>query len=196
MLSALASISQETGSLVLPVSAPLVVEDLATASGLTVTLTKTDGRSLVESARKQGVHLAAAMDGRFAFPSFQPNFDALFAVAKILELLAKTKRSFEEIRSMIPTRSYHHIELPCSFELKGGIMRKMSEDSVDLDASYIDGVKVRMNSDWILVLPDQFKPVAHIVVESTDEKRASTLLDTYVKKLDTWKQELLHASPP
>ncbi|MEJ2699682.1 MAG: sugar phosphate nucleotidyltransferase, partial [Desulfuromonadales bacterium] len=87
-LSALVCRAERSGSLALPVPAPSTVEELARESGLTVKRTKTDGRSLVEAARERHVQLAAAMDGRFAFPGFQANFDALFTVAKTLELLA------------------------------------------------------------------------------------------------------------
>jgi mannose-1-phosphate guanylyltransferase/phosphomannomutase len=136
--------------------------------------------------------MAATMDGRFAFPSFQPNFDALFTVAKTLELLVRTDQTLGRIRKSIPYRAYRHIQIPCSWDLKGGIMRKMSEDSVDLEASFIDGVKVHIDSDWVLVLPDQHRPVAHIVTESADEERAEHLLETYRHKVEKWKQELLH----
>jgi len=189
-LCAMVCRTEKAGSLVLPVPAPLAVDELANSAGLTIMRTKTDGRSVVEAARKRHVLMAAGMDGRFAFPSFQANFDALFTIAKTLELVVRTGRSLGETRREIPRRAYRHIQLPCTTDLKGGVMRKMSEDSVDLEASFIDGVKVRMGGDWVLVLPDQFRPVAHIVVESSDDRRAQNLLETYVRKVDGWKQEL------
>jgi mannose-1-phosphate guanylyltransferase/phosphomannomutase len=69
-------------------------------------------------------------------------------------------------------------------------MRKMSEDSVDLEASFIDGVRIQLKNDWALMLPDQYRPVAHIIAESADEKRAKELVETYRKKVEKWKQEL------
>jgi mannose-1-phosphate guanylyltransferase/phosphomannomutase len=182
---------ERRGSLVLPVPAPLAVEELAREFGLTVQRTKTDGRSLVEAAQNRQVQLAGTMDGRFAFPSFQSNFDALFTVAKTLELLARTGETLGSIRRTIPRRAYRHLQIPCSWELKGGIMRKMSEDSVDLEASFIDGVKVQIDGDWVLLLPDQHRPIAHIVAESGDSNRVDKLLETYRDKVEGWKQELL-----
>ncbi len=173
-LSALVCRAERSGSLVLPVPAPSTVEELARESGLTVKRTKTDGRSLVEGARERGVQLAAAMDGRFAFPGFQANFDALFTVAKTLELLARTGQTLSQVRKSLPRRTYRHLQIPCTWELKGGIMRKMSEDSVDLEASFIDGVKVQLDGGWVLVLPDQHLPLAHIVAESADERPGRT----------------------
>lgn len=192
-LAALVCQAERGGALVLPVPAPLTVEERAVAAGLTVKRTKTDGRSLVEAAKDRHVQLAAALDGRFAFPSFQPNFDAIFTVGKTIELLARTGKSLGEVRRTTTTRAYRHLQLPCSWELKGGIMRRMSEDSVELEASFIDGVKVQLPGGWALVLPDQHRPVVHVVAEAINPARADELLETYRRKVEEWKKELLKA---
>ncbi len=194
VLTSLVCQAEKKGSLVMPVPAPHTVDKLAAESGLTVKRTKSDGRYLVEAAKERHVQLAASMDGRFAFPAFQANFDALFAVGKVLELLTRTGQTLGGIRRSIPKRAYRHVQLPCSWELKGGIMRKMSEDSVDLEASFIDGVKVQMGDDWVLMLPDQHRPLAHIVAEAVEAKRADELLETYRRKVEGWKKELLKAN--
>jgi mannose-1-phosphate guanylyltransferase/phosphomannomutase len=169
------------------------VEDLARASGLTVTRTKSDGRSLVAAAKNKHVQLAASMQGHFIFPSFHANFDGLFTVAKTLELLARTDQSLGATRRSIPRRAYHQVQIPCSLELKGGIMRKMSEDSVDHEASFIDGVKVHFDDGWVLMLPDQHQPVAHVIAESSNPNEAQRLVEEYRRKVETWKKELATA---
>jgi mannose-1-phosphate guanylyltransferase/phosphomannomutase len=72
-------------------------------------------------------------------------------------------------------------------------MRRMSEDSVDLDASFIDGVKVDLGDAWVLVLPDQHRPLVQIVVEAAEPVRAEQLLDEYRRKVEGWKLELMKA---
>lgn len=189
-LVALTCRAKTQGILVVPVAAPSAVERSAESEGLKVKRVKADGRSLVEAAKEKQVRLAATLDGRIAFPVFQPNFDALFTVAKILEMLACTGLKLGQLRSELSRRSYCRTQLPCSFDLKGGIMRKMSEDSVDLEASFIDGVKVHLGNDWVLVLPDQYRSLVHIVVEADHADRATQLLEEYSRKVETWQQEL------
>ncbi|WP_432821796.1 sugar phosphate nucleotidyltransferase [Trichloromonas sp.] len=190
VLTALVCRAEQRDSVVVPISAPSVIELLAAESGMLVKRTKNDPRSIVESAKDRRVQFAASMDGRFAFPGFQHNFDAIFTVAKTLELLVRTGLSLSKVRKGLPKRYYEHVEVSCSQEFKGGIMRKMSEDSVDLEASFIDGVRIQLKNDWALMLPDQYRPVAHVIAESTDEKRAKELVETYRKKVEKWKQEL------
>ncbi|AJF07400.1 mannose-1-phosphate guanyltransferase [Geoalkalibacter subterraneus] len=192
-LAALVCRAEQKGELVVPVPAPQSVEDLARASGLTVTRTKSDGRSLVAAAKSKHVQLAASTQGHFIFPSFHANFDGLFTVAKTLELLARTGQSLGATRRSIPRRAYHQVQIPCSLELKGGIMRKMSEDSVDHEASFIDGVKVHFDDGWVLMLPDQHQPVAHVIAESSNPNEAQRLVEEYRRKVETWKKELTNA---
>jgi mannose-1-phosphate guanylyltransferase/phosphomannomutase len=69
-------------------------------------------------------------------------------------------------------------------------MRRMSEDSVDKEASFTDGIKVSFGNDWVLVLPDQYLPCVHIIAEAKDEKTALRLRDDYRRKVESWKTEL------
>ncbi len=179
------------GSIAVTVPAPLTIEKMAREAGLTVQRTKSDSRSLLAAAQEKQTRLAGTLDGRFAFPGFQANFDALFTTAKVLELMASSKLSLSALRRSIPRRGYRHLLVPCSWELKGGIMRRISEDSVDKEASFIDGVKVELEEGWVLVLPDQHRPVVHIVAEAPESGQAQTLAEAYRAKVETWKKELL-----
>jgi mannose-1-phosphate guanylyltransferase/phosphomannomutase len=70
-------------------------------------------------------------------------------------------------------------------------MRKMSEDSLEQEASFIDGIKVTFGDDWVLVLPDQYLPLVHIVADAKDQKTAQKLLSEYQKKIIAWKKEMV-----
>ncbi len=189
-LSALICRTETSGSLVLPVPAPHGVDKFACENGLSVCRTKADARSLVEAAKERKVQLAASMDGRFAFPAFQANFDALFTVGKTLELLVRSQQSLSQLRHSLLRTAYRHEKLACSQELKGGIMRRMSEDSVDLEASFTDGVLVQHPQGWGLVLPDQHRPLVHLYAEASNDADAEGLMATYREKVELWKKEL------
>lgn len=189
----LVSRCEKAGTLVLPVSAPMAMEKVAQEGGLTFRSVKNDARALLEAVSERGGVLTAGMDGRFALPVFQEHFDGMFAAAKILEMLGRTGTTLGGLRRALPSRAYCQLQLPCSRQLKGGLMRKMSEHSVNLDASFIDGVKVRFDDDWVLVLPDQHRPIVHIVADSPDARRAEKLLACYRDKVETWKKELVQA---
>jgi mannose-1-phosphate guanylyltransferase/phosphomannomutase len=89
----------------------------------------------------------------------------------------------------IPFRSFLQKRITCVWEKKGRVMRKMSEDSLDKEATFIDGIKVHFGKDWALVLPDQYQPYIHIMTEASDLNTATRLLNSYQEKVESWKKE-------
>ncbi len=189
-LTALVCEAEQEGSLVVPVAAPQAIEALASARGMTVQRTRSDGFSLVDAARNRQVRFVASMEDRFGFPEFQPHFDGLFSAAKIMELSARTGLSLEQAFAKLPHHTFYHQELPCPWESKGGLMRRMSEDAVEKKASFTDGVRIDSERGWVLVLPDQHRPIAHIYVEATEQGEADSLRDQYLTKVTGWLQDL------
>jgi mannose-1-phosphate guanylyltransferase/phosphomannomutase len=178
------------GVFVAPVSAPSAIELLAHEKRCTVRRTKNSERALIEAALSSEVVLASSMDGRFAFPNFQSAFDGMFAIAKTLELLAVLDVPLAGILDEAPARAFLQTSVTCPLEMKGGIMRKMSEDSLDKEATFIDGIKIHFGEDWVLLLPDQYEPNVQITAEAKEFKVAQRLLDEYRKKMEKWKKEL------
>jgi mannose-1-phosphate guanylyltransferase/phosphomannomutase len=178
------------GVFAVPVSAPSVIEQMANEKGCQVRRTKSADRAMIEASLSSEVIMAGSMEGRFAFPKFQAAFDAMFTVARTIELVASGGAPISQVFRDIPSRTFLQAKVPCVWEMKGGVMRKMSEDSLDKEASFIDGIKVQVGEDWALVLPDQYNPVVHIVAEAKEPKVAQQLLDEYRKKVEKWKKEL------
>lgn len=193
LLSALVSRAKQGGSLVVPVAASEAIDELARSGGVAVQRTRSDGRSLTEAGRDRQVRMVASLDGRFGWPAFQPHFDALFTIAKTMELCARTSLTVQQAFAIVPRRTYHHLQLACSWESKGGLMRRMSEDAVDCEASFVDGVRIATEHGWVLVLPDQHRPVAHIFVEAPDQAKADLLRDRYRDKVMAWIKDMSHA---
>lgn len=180
----------ERGTFVIPVSAPSVIEQVTMEKRCTVNRTKNSDRVMIEAALASETVMAGSMNGQLAFPRFQPAFDGMFAIAKILELVAATAIPLSRATSDVPHRAFLQTSIPCIREMKGGIMRKMSEDSLEKEATFIDGIKVHFGEDWLLVLPDQYRSCIHVVVEAKDPKVAKRLLDEYTGKVEGWKKEL------
>jgi mannose-1-phosphate guanylyltransferase / phosphomannomutase len=179
----------ESGIFVIPISAPSVIEQIALEKGCTVQRTKSSERSMIEASLAPQVILAGSMDGRFAFPRFQNAFDGMFAIAKTIELAAAAGMPISAKMATIPFRSFLQTRVPCVLEMKGSVMRKMSEDSLDKETTFIDGIKVHFGEDWVLVLPDQYQPFIHIISEAKDADVALQLLKGYQEKVEKWKKE-------
>jgi mannose-1-phosphate guanylyltransferase/phosphomannomutase len=180
----------QKGTFAVPVSAPSVIEMMASEKGCAVLRTKTTERAMIEASQASEVIMAGSMDGRFAFPRFQAGFDGMFTIVKMVELLASCGVTLSAVHAEIPHRTFLQSRITCAWEMKGGIMRKMSEDSLDCEATFIDGIKVHIGEDWVLVLPDQYQPFVNIIAEGKDPKAVHKLLTEYQKKVEKWKKEL------
>ena len=190
LMTALMLRSGVKGIFVVPVSAPSVVEQMALQNGCSVIRTKSSERSMIEAALAHEVVMAGSMGGRFAFPSFQAAFDGMFTIAKTIQLLAQSGLSISKVLADVPLRSFLQTDVPCAWEMKGGIMRKMSEDSLEKEATFIDGIKLHFGEEWVLILPDQYLPCIHIFAEGENSKNAQQLLTDYTEKVVQWKKEL------
>jgi mannose-1-phosphate guanylyltransferase/phosphomannomutase len=183
--------SGQRGAIAVPVQAPSTIEQMAVQKGCQVIRTKSSDRAMQEVASSSNVVLTGTTDGRFTFPRFQSSFDGMFAIVKLMELSAINGVWLSQALSDVPRSAFLQTSLPCPWEMKGGIMRKMSEDSLDKEATFIDGIKVHNGEEWVLVLPDQYLPVIHIVTEAREQKSAQKLLGEYEKKIIAWKKEMV-----
>ncbi len=193
LLSLFASLTMKSGQrgvIAVPVQAPSSIEQMAAPKRCQITRTKSSERAMLEAAGSSEVILAGSTDGRFALPVFQASFDGMFAIARLIELAAASGVPLSRSLADLPECAYLQTSVSCPWEMKGGIMRKMSEDSLDKEATFIDGIKVHFGDEWILLLPDQHSHYIHIVAEGKDHKSAQRLLAEYQKKVESWKKEL------
>jgi len=125
-----------------------------------------------------------------SFPQYMLSPDAMFNSIKLMELLAKSGKKLSEVSRSIPEYHFAHLIINCPFSKKGYIMRKMSEDAMDKEASYVDGVKINFkNKGYVLMIPDQYSANVHLYVEAVDEQSKNELLEEYKQKITTWTEE-------
>jgi mannose-1-phosphate guanylyltransferase/phosphomannomutase len=163
------------GKVALPVTATRHADELAEAAGLEVVRTPTSPSDLMQAARESGMMLAADGDGAYVVPDFLPAFDAMAALCKLLELLAPVTTSVSELVAALPDVNISQRTVPCSWALKGLVMRVLTERLADREVDLSDGIKVFENGGWGLVRPDPVEPLLHVVVESVDGKAESAL---------------------
>ncbi|MDO8674217.1 MAG: mannose-1-phosphate guanyltransferase [Dehalococcoidia bacterium] len=182
LLAALASLVlslRHGGTIAVPVSAPSIFEQIALRHGGTVVRTKVDPSALMLAASRDGVVLAGDGEGGIVFPAFHPGFDGLFMVAKIVELLATAGVQLSEVVRSLPQYHMTHGRVACPWEAKGKVMRILNEQYRDRKTRQVDGVKIDMGQEWVLVLPDADRPLFHVIAESTTADGANALMDKY-----------------
>ncbi len=173
-------------TVVIPVTATALVEDVAQKTKGHVRRIGTSPQSLSSAASREGVVMVGDATGGFIFPSLHPGFDAMFSPAKLLQLLARFDTKLSEILHLLP--EYHQIRklVDCPWEYKGRVMRMLNENYHD--AQTTDGVRIKLNSgEWVLIIPDADRPIFTILAESQTQDQAQALADRYARVVSSFQ---------
>jgi mannose-1-phosphate guanylyltransferase / phosphomannomutase len=114
-----------------------------------------------------------------------PSPDALYALGKVLELISTSDTPLSQLIGRMPVAHILHLQVDCPWELKGVVMRRMTEKLHDGRVSLVDGIKVFLDKgEWALVLPDAEEPLFHVYAEAGDDSRAGELAGKYREILE------------
>ncbi|MBA3267836.1 MAG: NTP transferase domain-containing protein [Acidimicrobiia bacterium] len=167
----------------LPVSANRAAEAIVADAGAELVWTKQSTSNLMAVAESDDITLAAGQGGDFIFADFLPAFDATATFVHLLALLAASDETLSSLVDGLPKVHKAHDTVETAWEDKGVFMRKMVEEVKDQDVLLVDGVKIRLDSAWVLVLPDPQEPVTHIWAEADTDARARGLVQEYARKV-------------
>jgi mannose-1-phosphate guanylyltransferase / phosphomannomutase len=179
----------EAGKIAVPVTTPNIIFDIAREHNAEIKLTKNSHLAMMEAAHDESIKFVGGTKGGFIFTDFLFATDGLFAVTKILEMIAKSGVHIGELNRQIPE---HHIvkrNIKCAWEAKGRVMRNLMKDSEQYRRELIDGVKILIDDSptTVLLIPDKERPLFHINIESPDKSHCQQLLDEYEQKIISWR---------
>jgi mannose-1-phosphate guanylyltransferase/phosphomannomutase len=176
------------GTVVVPVNASSAVEQIARRHDGRVIRTKANPTALMEVCHTNpNVVLGGSGEMGFIFPQLHPGFDAMFCIAKLIEMLTLQQRdsgiprTLGQMRTELPRVSHRSLTVRCPWSVKGSLMRQLVQthpaDVLDLT----DGVKIfnHHHDSWILVLPDAGEPLVHLYADSHDRGWVDETLREY-----------------
>ncbi len=180
-----------------PFSASREVDLVAAEHGLEVVRTKATHQALMNAAFEGKYDFVGGTKGGFIFPNFLFASDAMFSVAKILEMTAKTGLTFAELDRAVPRFRMVKKNVDCPWSEKGAIMRRLIDLTKDENRETVDGIKVHYDDGtWVHLLPDKERAIFHINAESASETQASSVVDKFEFKINSWLSEWAQGSRP
>ncbi|MCC0176356.1 mannose-1-phosphate guanyltransferase [Waterburya agarophytonicola K14] len=176
-------------TVVVPVNASSAVEEIARRHDGNVIRTKVNPTALMETSQDNlNVVLGGNSDMGFIFPHLHPGFDAMFSIAKLIEMLTIQERSLADIRNDLPHVCHKFCSIRCPWKVKGSLMRHLVETHPTENLELIDGVKIinPQNDNWILILPDAGEPLVHIYANSGDRHWVEEQLAQYRQRVQNF----------
>lgn len=160
------------GDIVSYLSAPSALDEIASRYGGKVIRVRPLPRYLLE--RVQSALLGGNDSGGLVFSSFQPAFDAIFALGMILQCLAQIEEDIRDLLRELPSFHLCYTAVPCPWEEKARIMRLLHQQGAS-SSDY--GFITRMSpKKWVLILPDISEPYLHIWAEGESKEETELLL--------------------
>ena len=176
------------GTVAAPVSAPSALQHIAGRYEGNIIQTKVLAHALMSAANREGVVMVGDGAGGFVFPDLHPAFDGLLAIVKLLESLATFDMRLSNVVDDLPAYYMSRTMVNCPWESKGKVMRILSEQYRERRARPIDGIKIDLGKEWVLILPDADRPLFHVVAESVSNEQAQALAEKYARVVSGLQQ--------
>lgn len=146
------------------------------------------GHSLIKNKLKEEhALLAGEMSGHLFFAERYFGYDdAIYAGARLLEILTRTGKSIKELLAGVPPMvSTPEIRLECPDDKKFQVVAEMAEEfKEDYQVIDVDGARVLFDSGWGLVRASNTQPVLVFRFEAQGEERLEQIRQIFMNKFE------------
>ncbi|MDO9534812.1 MAG: sugar phosphate nucleotidyltransferase [Bacillota bacterium] len=190
LLSLLILQSGKNSTLVQPITASWIHEELARKNKGSVLRSKTFPRHIQEKIRDLNISAKSLKGGTYVPAEFL-QLNAVSSLMKLIDSLALGGKSLSTLLKEIPGINLRQKEIPCPWGQKGRVMRRLIQDGPGEaeKVEMIDGLKFYYPDGWALVLPDPEKPSYRIYGEGFTEEIAESLTDLFAEKVKSLQDE-------
>jgi mannose-1-phosphate guanylyltransferase/phosphomannomutase len=162
------------------------IEQIAKDYNVEVFRIKNSHSAMMEATRQENVLFVGGVWGGFIFTDFLFASDGMFTIGKILEMLARTEYKVTELDEQLPRRFKHIVNVECPWEFKGKVIRRALEYASEFEHLLVEGVKIFINGDSVLLYPDLEKPEFLVIGESDQYETAMSLSKKYASLVQNW----------
>jgi phosphomannomutase/phosphoglucomutase len=145
------------------------------------------GHSLIKGKMKEeGALLAGEMSGHLFFAERYFGFDdAIYAGARLLEILTNEDKELEELLADVPRLvNTPEIRIDCPDDLKFQVVADLaSEFKGEYQVIDVDGARVIFNGGWGLIRASNTQPVLVLRFEAEDQKTLQEIQQIFMNKL-------------
>jgi phosphomannomutase / phosphoglucomutase len=167
------------GTVVVPVSTSLAVEEAVRPAGGRVVYTRVGSPSVSRAMQEHRAVFGGEDNGGVIFPAFQLARDGGMALAATLDLLARRGASLAELVRDVP--KFHLVKetVACPVDLRGRVLERIAQQLAHRGdrLETLDGVKLTTSRGWLLLRPSGTEPIFRIAAEARSAEEARSLAD-------------------
>ncbi len=176
-LSVLLSLKEHPAQkLYVPVSASSSIESLAREYNSSITRTKDIKRDFLSSLFEENNKACQCL--------LEFSCNGVLSIVKILKYLIDNNLSVSALSNLVPKSKTVRYELECPKEKKSTVINDVLEENREYDLDLTDGIKINFENGWVLVLPDNSRPICKIIAEGYTEEFSQELVDDFKNRIE------------
>lgn len=173
------------GIIVTNVEASMCVEKMVNTFNGEVIRARVGDVYVSEAMKKYDAFFGGEPCGAWIHPQFHYCPDGVLSSVLLLKALEDENKELSEFISEVPQYETLRENVVCRNEVKYRVMEKVKDELRSLfpthrQISTVDGVRLSVESGWILVRASGTEPVIRLTVEGESSKTAKTMLDDVV----------------
>ncbi len=130
-------------------------------------------------------------NGGLIFPDFVYGRDAVMTVAKILEIIAKEKKTLSSLVKELPVYYASKQKIECPDDEKEFVMDSIAEEvktTTDFELDLTDGVKILKEDGWVIIRPSGTEPIFRCFAESDSQEKADEMTEWGISLIEKYRK--------
>jgi len=165
------------GLIVTTVATSTAIYDIAEEYGGQVIATRVGDLLVARELKNRDGLFGGEENGGLIFPDFVYGRDAALSAAKIVEIIAKEKKTLSTLIKELPAYQSEKMKVECPDEVKDEIMEKIATETLDFEVDTKDGVKIFTEEGWVIIRPSGTEPIFRCFAEARTKEDAKKMAE-------------------
>jgi phosphomannomutase len=160
-------LAEMPGDVVVNIQTTKAVEDIADSYGCEVHYAKVGEINVTEKLLEEGAEIGGEGNcGGVIWSRVHPCRDSYVTMALMLEMMAESGQSFDEIVASMPRYVIRSLKFPCNPAQAVNIVNFLNEKYSHERICRLDGIRIDFRDYWVLVRQSNTEPVMRLTIEA------------------------------
>ncbi|MCE5214766.1 MAG: phosphoglucosamine mutase [Methanobacterium sp.] len=165
------------GLIVTTVATSSAIYDIAEEYSGEVIATRVGDLLVARELKEKNGLFGGEENGGLIFPEFVYGRDAALTTAKIVEIIAKEKKSLSTLIGELPSYRSEKRKVECPDDLKEEVMERIAQATCEFEVDTKDGVKIFTDEGWVIIRPSGTEPIFRCFAEAKKEEDAKKMAE-------------------
>jgi len=178
-------LGRKRGTVVVNLSASMVIDDLGKKYGVPVFRTKVGEINVVEKMLEVKAIIGGEGNGGVIWPEIHPCRDSFTAAGLVLEALVTSGKKLSTLAASFPRYFMIKEKISCPTELAYRVVLNLKNryEKEGENISTLDGLKILWPDSWVHLRPSNTEPIIRIIAEARSQVKVKKLVERFRREI-------------